>query len=120
MSEDSYTKTGNSIPISVDDMTNFVLTELQKYDLNPESYEKNSPYTTELIYTLPNATQVRVPEQIQIDAINMWTQYNKTHNNKEIIVAEENNETTSYTSMLMWASILAVILCAVYYWYNNK
>lgn len=72
-----YEKTGNNVPVSSDLLLEGVLRELQRYDHLVSATGNSpqfSPYTDPIIIDIDGGRQVQVPEQIQSQAIQIWTE----------------------------------------------
>jgi len=72
-----YEKTGNNIPVSSEFLLNGVLNELERYDhlvSATGNAPQFSPYTDPVIIDIDGNKQVQVPQQIQSQAIQIWTE----------------------------------------------
>ena len=81
-----YKTTGKNIPISVEDVMNYVFSELDRYDKLVEtsgSKPNISPYEQQLVYTLEDGRQVKIPENIQMEAIDSWNKGKQSQVNVE-------------------------------------
>lgn len=81
-----YQQTGNSIPISVDLLMDHVFYELDRYDgiINASGAIPDvSPYTSPLIYTTEEGKQVKIPDNVQMNAIELWNRQKKTQLNPQ-------------------------------------
>ena len=114
-----FIQTGNAVPVSEQELYEYVYENLERYDnllQASEAQPSYSPYTQPIIYTSNNGKQVQIPEEIQKNAIDMWKKrkhenhkldltdlqkeqvnegftHNNTHNNtEENIPVDKNNK----------------------------
>jgi len=71
----NFQETGTKIPISSQELINYVHTELESYDKKVVLTKGPSfpnPYTDSIIYKTPEGKTIKVPGEIQKEAINLW------------------------------------------------
>lgn len=74
----NYTKTGNSIPININEATIYIEQKLEEYEMLPNK-EQNYPFNKAIIYKTSDGKLVEIPKEIQDKIINEW--YKKKGNN---------------------------------------
>ena len=69
-----YKPTGNSIPVTQQELIDYIISQLQAYDT--DSTTMKSPYTYVLIYKTPgdgdDSKFIEVPEELQAVVIQQW------------------------------------------------
>ena len=79
-----FTLTGYNVPVSMDQLINYVHRELDKYD-NLVGMTNNtpqySPYKNPIIFTTEDGRQVQIPEEIHREGIRLWTEYKSQQQN---------------------------------------
>ena len=88
----NYKLTGKNIPISVEDMMNSVINKLETYDKLQETgaMTDSSPYDDTIIYATKSGKYVKVPKEIQLNAIKVWNDYkNNENNNTDYVKAND-------------------------------
>ena len=78
----NYQETGNQVPISQQELIVFVHSELEKYDYRMAIAKEPSspnPYIDTLIYKTKEGKTIKVPEEIQKEAIHLWYRRNGTN-----------------------------------------
>lgn len=78
----NYQETGNQVPISQQELIVFVHSELEKYDYRMAIVKEPSspnPYIDTLIYKTKDSKTIKVPEEIQKEAIHLWYKRNGTN-----------------------------------------
>ena len=137
----NYRETGNKIPISTQELSNYVYKQLALYDEQIKTTKilpNYNPYTQPIIYKTKAGKSIRIPEEIQKNAINDW--YTRTGTNIPImqrqtseveqeleieinedipettngIIAQSNSNAHNYNvisiGILIFAAILAIYL----------
>ena len=94
-----YEHTGKQVPIPMEDMLEFVKTELQRYDqllYHTNETPEYNPYYQPIIYHPRPGQQVQVPNELRDKIVQEWTM-NKNHDSNnypsgdEISFSEEHN-----------------------------
>ena len=80
----NFQETGNKIPISSEELINYVQYKLEEYDslLSKHKFIPPSiqnPYTHPIIYETQDGKTIRIPDEIQKQVIHSW--YQNTGNN---------------------------------------
>ena len=78
----SFQETGNKVPISADELSNYVTSQLQEFDLTiskKKTIPEFNPYIHPIIYKTKDGKTIKIPEGIQKQAVDLW--YQKTGKN---------------------------------------
>lgn len=107
----NYRETGNKIPISEIELSDYVRYKLQEFDDNPDI--SPNPYTQPIIYKTKDNKVIMVPTDIHEKVLNKW--HNNNNNTKQppkaIYVYEKND----------WVKLGLLILAAMialYFFYD--
>jgi len=130
----SFQETGNKVPISTEELIKYVQFKLSEFDIivtNQKSIPPFNPYVDEIIYKTKDGKMIKVPEEIQKQAINI--QYQQTGRNipqaqqmpqtqmqmkpmrrhklqKKVIYVYEEDNNPIKLGILIFAAILALYL----------
>ena len=92
----NYEETGNKVPISLEELINYVQQQLYIYDnikaQNPNIVPSINPYTQPIIYETQDGKIIKIPANIQKQAIEL---YNKKKENNDINYAYDNGNLPS-------------------------
>ena len=78
----NYQETGNQIPISQQELIIFVHSKLEDYDRKVSVLKmptSPNPYTDPLIYTTKEGKTIKIPEEIQKQAVHDWYRQHGTN-----------------------------------------
>ena len=81
MDHNKYQKTGNNIPIPVDELVAYVQERLNQYDMLTQATEavpSYNPYTHPIIYPREDGKTVQIPEDIQKQAVGIYLRKKRT------------------------------------------
>lgn len=130
----NFRETGNKVPVTVDELINFSERQLGEFDAlvsQSKSIPSQNPYTDPIIYTTQEGKTIKVPQEIQKEAVNNW--YNKTGRNvpvmqqsnqevvqeemrpkqlpqKKVVYVQENGNDLVKLGILIFAAMLALYL----------
>ena len=136
----SFQETGNKVPISADELSNYVTSQLQEFDLTiskKKTIPEFNPYIHPIIYKTKDGKTIKIPEGIQKQAVDLW--YQKTGKNiplmqqmqqqpqpqpqpqqeiqsqemqlpKKVIYVYENDTSLIRLGILIFAAVLALFL----------
>ena len=79
--EDRYKKTGNKVPIKIDELMNQVYDKLDQHDrlvAATGATPDYSPYKDPIVYTTQDGRTVQIPDEIQRQAIKDWIERPQT------------------------------------------
>ena len=126
----NFKETGNKVPISGEELINYVQHKLGEFDA-PSSQQKSipfiNPYSQEIIYKTKDGKTIKIPEEIQKQAVDLW--YQKTGKNialmqqiqplqpeiksspqKKVVYVYENDDSLIKLAILIFAAVLALYL----------
>jgi|LakMenEpi03Aug12_release.lakeMendotaPanAssembly.Ray.scaffolds.fasta_scaffold295451_2 hypothetical protein len=126
-----FRETGNKIPISSDELINYAQTLLADFDTKistNKSIPSVNPYVQPLIYKTNDGKTIRIPDEIQKQAVHIW--YQKTGRNvpvmqqinqdykeaptidqkQKVVYVYENSDNYINIGILIIAAVLALFL----------
>lgn len=113
--------TGNFIQIDPEQATEYVISQLQKYDDATDNghHPKFNPYTERIIMTLDDKRQVEVPEEIQRMAITQYVSQNSVREQHYETKTEahevDDSDDQSATSIFVQIVICLIIILTILY-----
>lgn len=105
----SYKNTGNKIPVTREELINYMNKQLAAYDSG--KLQNPNPYTEQVIYITKDKKMIQIPQDIQREAVALWNPQREMmpiHINME----QSNTGKTDYVTIgiLILAGILAIFL----------
>lgn len=80
----SFKETGNKIPISADELINYLHIQFSAYDNSNKTKSGSNPYTDIVIYTTKDGKTIIIPKEIQQQAIEKFTNTSSTNNTNNV------------------------------------
>ncbi|QKF94285.1 hypothetical protein QKU48_gp0827 [Fadolivirus algeromassiliense] len=136
----NFQETGNKIPISAQELVEYVHNQLAAYDAfiaANKTHPDFNPYTHPIIYQTKDGKTIKIPDEIQKSAINDWYQQHGTNipvmqqvpqqqapvipklpqGKPQIIVEDDNGGEFMKLGLLIFVAVVALYL---FYKYNHK
>jgi len=117
----SFKETGNKIPISADELINYMHIQFSAYD---KTKSGSNPYTDTVIYTTKDGKTISIPKEIQQQAIEKFADIKSTPFEYEAILPdseskEVSNNVSIYDNNLIKLGLLFfVAIIALYLFFN--
>lgn len=122
----NFQETGNKIPVSEDELINYIYSQLAIFD---KTKQGTNPYTTQIIYKTKAGKTIMIPKDIQQRAISLWKMKNKVHENFQQEIQTEataeaakaeiiNNATYDNYELLKFTLLILVIIITLYLFFN--
>lgn len=107
----SYQITGNKIPVTKEELINYIHSQLAIYD---QGNRETNPYNEPIIYTTKDGKTIQVPTEIHNEAVKTWEPklppiITKTPKRKRLV---ETSKKVDYITLaiLIFAAILTIYL----------
>ena len=129
----NFQETGNKIPVTAQELIDYVQQLLEKHDTDISTNKvlpNFNPYTNPIIYNTNDGKTIKIPEEIQKQAIDLWYQKNGTNvavmqqvqpqqiynqYTEQTVDENKNRENTDYFTLFI---LIIGLVFALYLLYN--
>ena len=107
----SYKQTGNKIPVTKDELINYIHEQLTFYDVC--KLKDMNPYTQPIIYITKEGKMIQVPQEIQQEAVASWNPRSK------FIKTQDEDDESGKTDYITVGMLILAAIIAIYLFYKS-
>ncbi|ARF11545.1 hypothetical protein Klosneuvirus_1_402 [Klosneuvirus KNV1] len=107
----SYKQTGNKIPVTKDELINYIHEQLTFYDVG--KLKDMNPYTQPIIYITKEGKMIQVPQEIQQEAVASWNPRSK------FIQTQDEDDESGKTDYITVGMLILAAIIAIYLFYKS-
>lgn len=109
---ENFRHTGNSIPVTVDELVNYAISQFNQYkDTKDSNY---SPVQQPIIYKTSNGKYIEIPNDIKKVALKKWNEQNK-----DDVIQKSKTTKTKYNQYYKYITVVTIISFLFFVFFKN-